>query len=39
MVDRTVMAMDRFCRGSFISLHTDDDEDTSSDGELVQEYY
>jgi hypothetical protein len=39
MVDSTVMAMDRFRRGNFISLHTDDQEESSSDGALVPEYY
>jgi hypothetical protein len=33
------MAMDRFRRGSFISLQTDDQEDESSEGSLVPEYY
>jgi hypothetical protein len=40
MVDSTVMAMDRFRRGNFISLNTDDqDEGNSSEGALVPEYY
>jgi len=38
MVDSTTMAMDRFRRGNFISLHTDDNEG-SEKGELVPEYY
>jgi hypothetical protein len=33
------MALDRFRRGNFISLHTDDNEDSSAGGELVPEYY
>jgi predicted phage terminase large subunit-like protein len=40
MVDSTVMAMDRFRRGNFISLHTDDQEEGgSAEGTLVPEYY
>jgi predicted phage terminase large subunit-like protein len=39
MVDSTVMALDRFRRGNFISLHTDDNEDSGAGGELVPEYY
>jgi phage terminase large subunit-like protein len=38
MVDSTIMALDRFRRGNFISLHTDDQEDSPS-GDLVPEYY
>jgi predicted phage terminase large subunit-like protein len=38
MVDSTTMAMDRFRRGNFISLTTDDKEESESK-ELVPEYY
>jgi hypothetical protein len=38
MVDSTTMAMDRFRRGNFISLATDDNEESEA-GELVPEYY
>ena len=38
MVDSTTMAMDRFRRGNFISLTTDDKEENESK-ELVPEYY
>ena len=38
MVDSTTMAMDRFRRGNFISLATDDNEEGEK-GELVPEYY
>jgi len=38
MVDSTTMAMDRFRRGNFISLHTDDNDEGESK-ELVPEYY
>jgi predicted phage terminase large subunit-like protein len=38
MVDSTTMAMDRFRRGNFISLATDDNEEGEK-RELVPEYY
>jgi predicted phage terminase large subunit-like protein len=38
MVDSTTMAMDRFRRGNFISLATDDNEESQA-RDLVPEYY
>ena len=38
MVDSTTQAMMRFRQGNFVTLHTDDVEEASSDA-LVYEYY